>query len=369
MFQMNGSEIVTKGICFKIISVTIYFLLSGFILSFNIANADTVFYKDGYLDPFTNSLYQGTKDTTIEAIAISWVGNNANQNFGGRESLAVGRNVQFGFYGPQRTLISFDISSIANRYAQINSITFRLFPSLVFFPGSITSNVLSVYELTEANEGWVEGTEFESDLGEAPDIGMVTWNNKIEGAESWAGSIGASSPGIDYLDIVLAGSLFDNTTPVDVPYDLLISGQAAHDLVELWLTSSNSGVILVANEDTYHSHSTIIRFWSSESTNINYRPELIIDFVPALEPIRIAGSVPVYYSSLQAAYDDSNDGDIIEIRSVILSEDLYVHLNKSITITGGYDSAYSGVNGVTILNGNIEISNGTLIIGHFNLES
>ena len=348
----------------KNITVILYLCILSCFFSCDITLADIVTYKEGYPDPFTSITYQGTRDTTIDATSISYVGSSANQNYGGRDYLAVGRNVQFGFFGPQRTLISFNINSITNKYNLINSITFRFFPSLVFLPGSITSNTISVYELTDANNGWIEGNEFESILGGDPDVGMVTWNNKIEGFESWAGSIGVSSPGIDYWDVVLDSSTFDSSTAVETPYDFVITGQAANDLVQSWLTTPDNGIILVSGDDTYHSHTTIIRFWSSESTNINYRPELIIDFIPALEPVRIAGFTPYYYSSIQTAYDDANDGDVIQIRAVTLNENLYIDFNKSITIEGGYDKDYTMVNGITIINGSILISSGKIIIGN-----
>ena len=87
----------------------------------------------------------------------------------------------------------------------------------------------------------------------------------------------------------------------------------------------------------------------------------------APEPIRIAGPTPVYYSSLQSAYDDAGDEDIIQSRVVILSEDLYIDGSKSVTIRGGYASDYAMSNGITILNGNIVISNGTLTIDNIKL--
>jgi len=348
----------------------LYFLFFCCIFSFDISHADIATYKDGYSDPFTGVTYQGTKDATLEAVGIAWVGSTADQNYGARDYLAADRNVQFGFYGPLRTLIFFDINSITNRYDQINSVTFRFYPSLVFFSGGIMSNTISVYELSDANNGWIEGNEFESDIEEDPDIGMVTWNNKIEGIESWAGSIGASSPGIDFLTPVLVSSIFDGNTLTNAPYDFVITGQAADDLVHRWLTNSDGGIILVAGNDTYHSNSTIIRFWSSESTNINYRPELIIDFTPALEPVRIAGSTPIYYSSLQTAYDDANDGDVIQAKVEIFSEEIYIDdlSDKSVILQGGYNNNFSEITGMTSISGNVIVNNGRISMENILLQ-
>jgi hypothetical protein len=248
------------------------------------SQAAVITYKDGIADPFTGTMYEGTEDTTIECVSISWVGTNSNQNYGGREYIAVGRNVRFGFYGPQRSLLRFDIESLVGKYSNINSVTLRLYPSEVYLYGQ-TSNTVSAYLLSPANSGWVEGSEFETDLGEPPDIGMVTWNSRIEGSESWEGSVGASTPGVDFDPTVLASSIFAGDTPLDTAYDLVITGQNAEDLIEQWLTGANSGIMLMSGNDTYHSDTTILRLWSTESSYPEYYPEIIIDYDPISGPV------------------------------------------------------------------------------------
>lgn len=82
---------------------------------------------------------------------------------------------------------------------------------------------------------------------------------------------------------------------------------------------------------------------------------------------RLARSTPLYYSTLQAAYDNASDGDIIQSQAEVLNEDIYFDLNKSVAIEGGYVNNYNIINGSTILNGNMVISNGTVIIDSFAL--
>ena len=87
-----------------------------------------------------------------------------------------------------------------------------------------------------------------------------------------------------------------------------------------------------------------------------------------LSPVRIAGGTPVYYSTLQSAYDAAVSGDIIQSQAVAFSEDLFIDLNKSVILDGGYNCDYSLQTGITTLNGIMTISNGTVIIGNFSLE-
>jgi hypothetical protein len=82
--------------------------------------------------------------------------------------------------------------------------------------------------------------------------------------------------------------------------------------------------------------------------------------------VRIAGTTPVYYDTLQLAYNAAdNYGDIIEIRNVLLAESLNINLDKSVTLKGGYDCNYSARSGSTTLNGTLTISNGSVSIEDF----
>jgi subtilisin family serine protease len=85
-------------------------------------------------------------------------------------------------------------------------------------------------------------------------------------------------------------------------------------------------------------------------------------------PTRIDDSTPLYYLTLQEAYDAAIDGDTIQCVDVTFIEDLLININKAIILKGGYDGAYSTQIGNTTLNGNIDITNGTLTIENFILQ-
>lgn len=83
--------------------------------------------------------------------------------------------------------------------------------------------------------------------------------------------------------------------------------------------------------------------------------------------MRIKGS-PVYYSSIQTAYDAAADGDLIQVMAEELAGDL--SLNRVITITfdGGYDCSYSTRSGVTTLKGTLTINAGTVVVNNLRVE-
>jgi hypothetical protein len=85
-------------------------------------------------------------------------------------------------------------------------------------------------------------------------------------------------------------------------------------------------------------------------------------------PTRIDGTDPEYYLTLQEAYDAAGDGAVIQCVEVSFTENLFIDIDKFVAIEGGYDGAYSINSGYTILNGDIDISNGTLTIENFILK-
>ncbi|MBI5058123.1 MAG: PKD domain-containing protein [Nitrospirae bacterium] len=85
-------------------------------------------------------------------------------------------------------------------------------------------------------------------------------------------------------------------------------------------------------------------------------------------PVRINLITPVYYSTLQEAYDAAADGDFIQSQAVSLTENLNININKTITIEGGYDCSYTTQTGKTTLNGTLNIIDGTATIENFILE-
>jgi hypothetical protein len=79
------------------------------------------------------------------------------------------------------------------------------------------------------------------------------------------------------------------------------------------------------------------------------------------QPVRIAGKTP-YYSSIQAAYDASADGDSIEIQDLDFAEILYFDLNIWVGLKGGYNSTHTNNNGYSYVEGSLTISDGTVAV-------
>ena len=92
-------------------------------------------------------------------------------------------------------------------------------------------------------------------------------------------------------------------------------------------------------------------------------------YLTCSDPVKNADTSE-YFTSIQGAYDDPDtvDGHTLWSQGYVFTEDLYIDRAISVTIEGGYDCTYSTVTGDTFLDGNMTISDGTLLIENFVIE-
>ena len=77
-------------------------------------------------------------------------------------------------------------------------------------------------------------------------------------------------------------------------------------------------------------------------------------------PVRIVGKAS--YSSLQAAYDASVDGDIIQAQAQVFYENFVANRSVSVTIDGGNTCDYSSNQDKSIIVGVPQIAAGTVTL-------
>jgi hypothetical protein len=239
----------------------------------------TVTYRDGNATPFIGGTYSGTRDA---ALVVG--GGNTTDNLGARGDFEVG---VLGAGAQRHALVRFDVTSLAGQYSSINGVTLRLYPSFV---DTVAADAIQLYRLAAANTGWVEGngTSF---TGFGPeDVGGSTWSFRVQGVTQgagtpWAGSAGASSPGVDYLSTLLASTPFTSSTPLQTAFDLVFSDVS---FIGDWAAGNNPGLFLKSAGDSPSSpNARRIAFTSREGTAA-FRPELIIDYNVIPEPAGFA---------------------------------------------------------------------------------
>ena len=85
-------------------------------------------------------------------------------------------------------------------------------------------------------------------------------------------------------------------------------------------------------------------------------------------PVRILSVIPEYFTTLQEAYDNAVDEDIIQLHDIFFTGEFHFDFDTSVTIAGGYDCEYTSATGASSVNGDIVISNGTVRIENVILE-
>jgi YD repeat-containing protein len=87
-------------------------------------------------------------------------------------------------------------------------------------------------------------------------------------------------------------------------------------------------------------------------------------------PVRINGATPVYYSTLQEAYNAAQEGDVIQSQAARFVENLNIDdiSSKYVILEGGYDCGYTNVIGKTRIKGRIKSSMGKAKGKNFKVE-
>jgi hypothetical protein len=79
----------------------------------------------------------------------------------------------------------------------------------------------------------------------------------------------------------------------------------------------------------------------------------------SVPPVRIAGSMPVYFTDIYRAHDRAENGDSIQIQAAEFPENLTV--TKSLNFVGGFDSGYTNNGGYTTIQG-LTIKDGSITL-------
>ncbi len=82
-------------------------------------------------------------------------------------------------------------------------------------------------------------------------------------------------------------------------------------------------------------------------------------------PVKMSGE---YYSTINDAYGAAINNNVIRSHEEEIVENLILDMDKSITLDGGYDCSHVSKTGVTVINGNITISDGSVTIMDFVIE-
>ena len=192
--------------------------------------------------------------------------------------------------------------------------------------------------------------------------GFMPTNPVLATAADNGGPIGAVAPRVT-LSVTLAGdgggvvnsdptgftcgsgACFKSYSPATSL--ILIASPDANSLFTCWEDPTATPVTCTAGE----SHSVTM------NSDINLRA-----LFAAVPPVRIAGKTPAPYQKLQAGCDKASPNDVIQVREVMLAEEVVLARDITLEIRGGYDKYFINHRGMAILNGSLKVAEGVLTI-------
>lgn len=149
---------------------------------------------------------------------------------------------------PQHALIEFDLSSLPSN-AVIDQATLYLYHNYGSEHGG--NPTWTVYSLSKANSTWIEGTK---DI-EPASAGEPTWQGlEADGnmgvRKKWAGSEGASTPGVDYESTPMGSVSVSAGAPYGAEFAIALNPKR----VQGWVgtVNTNYGMIIITTDGSAH---------------------------------------------------------------------------------------------------------------------
>jgi hypothetical protein len=99
-----------------------------------------------------------------------------------------------------------------------------------------------------------------------------------------------------------------------------------------------------------------------EGRPIGVAADIGADELAAIQPVRVAGNPPAYYSTLGEAYSHTVSDGTIEAQEHIFEEDVALDRPIPVTLQGGYDESYSEKSGLTAIKGSLTVKLGSLTV-------
>jgi hypothetical protein len=231
--------------------------------------------------------YQGTDDTTLLNNGFP---NEFDSNYGARGNVLVGA-IQSGT-AARHGLIRFDVAALQNKYYSIDAITLRFYTQ----GPTAASNTVNLFRVkpgtgTSGNGEWVEGIN----NGGGPN-GVSTWREKKKGQINWAGSLGMSTVGTDYVggaaNAPLATAAYGPATGTNAAFNLNVTGINLTTLINQWISAEVNNTFGNSRNEGFFLRpqlvvpNTQLALWSTEgAVGVNaFAPELIITYTPLPEP-------------------------------------------------------------------------------------
>jgi hypothetical protein len=215
-------------------------------------------------------------------------------------------------------------------------------------PGSTVVNAYIQFQVDETNTGNTSLTIQGEDIDNALTFGSAAGN--ISSRPLTAASVPWSPP--DWTTTGDAGP--DQRTP-DI-------SSVIQEIIDRQGWDSGNSIAIIVN-------GTGERTAESYNGDSSGSPLLHVDYMPPCQEHYVRNSFTSFvYNSIQAAYNEASNIDVLEVKQGTVVEDITFDIDKEITIRGGHDCGYTDVSAESVINGTVMINNGTVTIDNLKLE-
>lgn len=184
---------------------------------------------------------------------VTLISGFSNDNFGGTSNLDVGTTS-----GIRRGLLRFPTLGTTLAGETVTGASLQLGLELATI-GTFTNQTIFVHLVTPANVGWVEGNN--ASIAAAPDTGLSTWSERLEGSTAWAGSAGMSTAGTDYVTTAVGSFTASSTDPLSTIYTVNFSDVT---FLQNWIDNPSQNTGFLLRSPGLESLSALLRISSSE---------------------------------------------------------------------------------------------------------
>lgn len=172
----------------------------------------------------------------------------------------------------------------------------------------------------------------------------------------------------DFADPSCSGTEYQLTTSINPPGN----GSTVPDCQGGCIYVEGTEVLITANEDSGYP---FVSWTGCDSPSgktctvtMDQNKTVTAEFHTCMYPVRVTGAATDYYYSIQEAYNNAGDTDLIHYQDTALTEDLVFDRSIRVTIEGGYNCDYTSVTGITRIERDMTIVEGEVTIQHVEVE-
>jgi len=240
--------------------------------------------------------------------------------------------------------------------------------------GSVTSSPAGINCGPNCVAGFTQGSQIT--LTAVPDTNKIIFSGWSGGGCSGTGlcsiTLNADTSVSAEFNYLPTADFTSSEAAGNIPlFQVNFTNNSSHYTSLLW----NSGDGTTSTEvNPSHTYMTVGTYTVSLTASNPYGTDtktVIITVLPCPDsPVRInrgSGTTLLNYSSLQAAYNDAIDQDVIEALDVNFIEDLDLHRPIDLSIRGGFACGYAQQIGNSSIEGQVRVSDGIVRAGNLNI--